>query len=95
MVGAVPLDEGGGLLQVVPLQLQRGPALSRAQGQFGRAGEIVRGWLIIGALALLGAWLLGSVILVAVGLSAIGVGMTWWAVPAGTDHRPFQDDKIP
>jgi hypothetical protein len=52
-----------------------------------RRGEIVRGWLIIGALALLSAWLLGSALLVVVGLSAIAVGVTWWAVPADTSRR--------
>ena len=60
-----------------------------------RRGEIVRGWLIIGALALLSAWLLSSGLLVVVGLSAISVGMTWWAAPADTDRRVLRDDKIP
>jgi hypothetical protein len=59
-----------------------------------RRGEIVRGWLIIGAVALLSAWLLGSALLVVVGLSAISVGMTWWAVPVGTDRRFLRDDKL-
>jgi hypothetical protein len=58
-----------------------------------RRGEIVRGWLIIGALALLSAWLLGSALLIVVGLSAIGVGMAWWAVPAGTDRRFLRGDN--
>jgi hypothetical protein len=60
-----------------------------------RRGQIVRGWLIIGALALLSAWLLSSALLVVVGLSAISVGMTWWAAPADTDRRVLRDDKIP
>jgi hypothetical protein len=50
--------------------------------------------LIIGALALLSAWLLGSALLVVVGLSAISVGVTWWAVPADTSRRALRDDEV-
>jgi hypothetical protein len=60
-----------------------------------RRGQIVRGWLAIGALALLWAWLLSSALLIVVGLSAISVGMTWWAAPADTDRRLLRDDKLP
>lgn len=51
---------------------------------------IVRGWLLIGAVALGFAWLLGSALLVVVALSAMSVGMTWWAVPVDTDGRALR-----
>jgi hypothetical protein len=57
-----------------------------------RRGEIVGGWLIVGVLAMLSAWLLGSAILVVVGLSAISVGITWWTAPPDTDRRLLRDD---
>jgi hypothetical protein len=60
-----------------------------------RRGGIVRAWLLLGALAFGFAWLLSSALLVVVGLSALSVGMTWWAVPVDVDGRALPDDRIP
>jgi hypothetical protein len=60
-----------------------------------RRGGIVRGWLLLGALAFGFAWLLSSALLVVVGMAALSVGMTWWAVPVDVDGRALPDDRIP
>jgi hypothetical protein len=83
-----------GLRQDDPVLVQQLSGNRRPSRRPARRGEIVRGWLTIAALALLSAWLLGSALLVVVGLTAISVGMTWWAVPAGTDHRALRDDMF-
>jgi hypothetical protein len=60
-----------------------------------RSGEIVRTWLIIGVLALGFGWLLKNALLVIVGLSALSVAITWWAVPVDIDGRAPRDGRIP
>ena len=84
-----------GLQQDDPAFAQRSSDTGWRSGRPTRRGEIVRVWLLIGVLALGFAWLLKSALLIVVGLSAIGVGITWWAVPADIDGRVPQDDRIP
>jgi hypothetical protein len=60
-----------------------------------RGGEIMRTWLIIGVLAVCFAWLLKNALLVVVGLSAISVGITWWAVPVDIDDQSPRHQRIP
>ena len=66
----------------------------RRSRQPARRGAIVRGWMTVAAFALAFAWLLESALLVVVGLSAISVGATWWAVRVEIDGRAPRDDTM-
>jgi hypothetical protein len=88
-------DIEAGLQQDDPAFAQRFRDIGRRSRRPTRRGEIVGAWLLIGVLALGFAWPLKSALLVVVGLSALSVGITWWAVPADIDGRAPRDDRIP
>ena len=84
-----------GLQQDDPAFVQRFGDTGRRSRRLTRSGDFVRTWLIIGVLALFVAWVLKSALLIVIGLSALGVAITWWAVPVDIDSRAPRDGKIP
>jgi hypothetical protein len=84
-----------GLQQDDPAFVQQFSDSGRRSRRHTVSSEIMWTWLIVGVLALCFAWLLKSALLVVIGLSAIGAGIMWWAVPVDIDSRAPRDGKIP